>query len=36
MRTGAQASKVRGKCGAYPRRKQIRVSVSYLLNGTGV
>lgn len=34
MRTGAQTSKVRGKCLVYPRCSNVLVSVSYLLNGT--
>lgn len=34
MRTGAQASKVRGKCLAYPRCNDILASVFYLLDGT--
>ena len=36
MRTGAQASKVRGKCLAYPRCNDILASVSYLLDGTWI
>ena len=36
MRTGAQVSKVRGKCWAYPRINDILASVFYLLDGTRI